>query len=198
MKYMGKNTVKYTAILVLAIMAAGAANAQTSPYCNGMDKCKWSSDLNGFVGLPMRSNEDICSLPQTSVWPIGSEASPSLATMTCDFDSAAGAVDFYYIIDNDVVSCTLNGVPVSGFPYTHENCAKADPMTEGIHVTLNAQSGSNQLVCVVRDRGVMSYFNACVIPSETQPLPEFGSTAAVLAVLTIAPVAAFVLVRRKQ
>jgi len=197
--------VKYAALfaLVLLIFGASAVSAgEVNPFCNGMDVCSWSSNLPNDNGLPLGSPDaGDCqgTLPYNTYWPIGSNEAPSDATVTCTFSSnSAEIATFYYAIDNDIVSCTLNGQPISGFPFAHEGCADADPVNSGDKVSINTASGTNTLVCVVRDRGVMDYFNACVVPKNPEPLPEFGSVLIPLAILAVVPAVAYIAVSRKR
>jgi len=199
---------KYAVVLVLALMATMATappTGENNPFCDGMDVCSWSSNLPNDNGLPLGSPDPgYCSgqnilLPYNTYWPIGSESSPSDATVTCTFSAnSAEMATFYYGIDNDIVSCTLNGNPVSGFPFTHEGCADPDPMTGGHQLSITTAQGPNTLVCVVRDRGYMDYFNACVVPENPAPLPEFSSALIPLAILTIVPALAYIAVSRKR
>ena len=75
----------------------------------------------------------------------------------------------YFAVDNDVVECTLNGEIVLA-NFSHENCALQDPRDEENNVLLNAIDGENTLVCTIKDRGSMSFFDACVVGSGDIPV----------------------------
>jgi len=125
-------------------------------------------------------------------WAVNSET-----TVSCTFDGSGFADhDLFVSIDNDIMECTLNGDVVMSYT-VHENCAPADPRNG---FTQDIQSkvvpGTNTLVCRVKDRGVMSHFDACVVGSEPiTPAPEFGSIAVAIAALLTAPAFAYLCVR---
>jgi hypothetical protein len=204
------------AILILAALM-GMASAQITdgenpPFCSGMDICSWSTDLpDSTYGLPLGSPEDnagtYCAandLEYNTYWPKGTDANPSYATVTCTFSAnSAQMMKLYYSIDNDMVSCTLNGDPIAvtadgNMSFTHEGCADSDPVGGGHYAPVSASTGTNTVVCQVRDRGYMSYFNGCVVPDNPEPLPEFSSTLVPLAILTIVPAMAYLIVVRKR
>ena len=125
-----------------------------------VDLCDWD------VQLPYGSQDlSQCNLQYNTEWPVNTDA-----TATCTFDgSQFGSHTLYFSIDNDVVECTLNGVPfVQNF--AHENCALQDPRSLQLSTNgtpnsfaLSPVSGTNTIICTVRDRGVQSFFDACVV-----------------------------------
>jgi hypothetical protein len=151
----------------MLLLVTGFTSA-VAPKCGGLDICIWTTSGNPDNGLPLGSGPySGCPLlgnDDNTYWPIGSEALPSLATATCVFDgNSLSDVMLYLSIDNDIITCTLNDFEVFSAT-THEDCAPADPMngySQDISSALN--SGQNTLVCEVRDRGVMSHFDACVV-----------------------------------
>ncbi len=133
--------------------------------CDGLDLCEWD------VQLPMGSVDNSgCGLTYFTEWPLNTER-----TVTCTFDGVQNPESRLYIsIDNDVLECHLNGETIVE-DYMHENCAPQDPLdaldgvtsgpTGGVNKQINPQNGSNTLVCRIKDRGVMSHFDACVVGS---------------------------------
>ena len=122
------------------------------PCGEGLDLCAWSETL------PLGSEDkSSCNLRYNTVWP-----SPSDRTVTCIFDGTENSNHtFYFTVDNDVVSCRLNGNEIIG-NVVHEGCAAQDPRSANAY-KVNASEGMNNLTCVIRDRHVQSFFDACVI-----------------------------------
>jgi len=120
--------------------------------CNGLDICTWDKVL------PLGSENCCgCQLDYNTYWPINTETSA-----TCTFNGDALQQNHLYIsIDNDIINCTLNGNLVFS-NQQHEGCAPADPK-DGYTVNITPVSGSNTIICYLRDRGNMTYFDACII-----------------------------------
>ena len=124
------------------------------PCVQGIDLCNWGAVLP--LGSPDVSN---CDLQYNTLWEINTDA-----TAICTFDGSQYANHILYIsVDNDIINCTLNGELVMGTA-EHEGCAPQDPRGDGGHqIALNPASGQNTLICNVRDEGVQSFFDACVV-----------------------------------
>ncbi len=122
------------------------------PCGDGLDLCEWSETL------PLGSEDkSSCDLMYNTVWP-----SPSDRTVTCLFDGTENSNHtFYFTVDNDVVSCRLNGNEIVS-NVVHENCAPQDPR-DAYAYAVDASAGENTLSCLIRDRGVQSFFDACVV-----------------------------------
>jgi len=166
-------------LVTMIVLVSGFASAYDRPCDTPKDLCTWTTNLNGPTNnpLPLGSGEENapqCGLNHNTFWPIGTQENPTQATATCVFDgSNLNDIMLYLSIDNDIVSCTLNGVEVFGAT-SHEDCAPADPRN-GYSKGLTVIPGENTLVCTVADRGVMSHFDACVTGTSTTPtVPEFG------------------------
>jgi hypothetical protein len=168
----------------MLVLVTGFVSA--TEKCGGADLCTWSTPL------PLGSEDTGCGLTYATEWPVNTNA-----VATCVFDGADLASALLYVsIDNDVVSCTLNGNEVMGYT-AHENCAPADPMS-GLSADLFAYvvEGENTLVCEVHDYGVMTHFDACVVGTPNVPVvPEFGLIAGLTTVL--GALGAFLVMRRK-
>jgi len=121
----------------------------TAPF----DLCQWDT------ALPMGSDDQSsCGLDYITYWPVNTER-----TVSCEFDGTQYQDHTLYMsVDNDVIECTLNGEPVVA-DLTHENCALPDPRDEDHVFSLNPFFGNNILECTVSDRGVQTFFDACVI-----------------------------------
>jgi cysteine-rich repeat protein len=131
--------------------------------CAASDLCTWDTVLP--LGSPDNGNN--CNLQYNTLWPINTER-----TVTCNFNKAQFKdYNLYFSIDNDVIDCTLNGEMVVN-TVSHENCAPQDIVASGYNYLLpSLKDGSNQLICHVRDRGYMSFFDACVVGSGELPPP---------------------------
>ncbi|MFH1249055.1 MAG: hypothetical protein V1660_02795 [archaeon] len=142
------------------------------PACDGTDICQWS------VTLPLGSLDNSgCGLTYETYWPINTDTS---ATCTFDGTNLEGS-QLHISIDNDIISCTLNGDSIIS-NYLHEGCAPADPRN-GYTLDITPVSGTNTIVCTVKDRGVMSHFDACVTGTVNNDVPEFSSIAAGIALI---------------
>ena len=161
-------------ILASVLLTLGFVSA-VDEKCNGLDLCTWTTNT-GYEdkGLPLSSGSySGCSNLNPSKftqWDLNTEAE-----VTCNFSGEnldLGKVMLFLSIDNDVLWCTLNGVPVAGTITDSEGCAILDPMTPEAGRTgyasapLTAVSGKNTLVCRVSDHGNMAYFDACVLAEE--------------------------------
>lgn len=186
-----KNQVLPILLLITSVIAfAGFASATLSVpqiRCGGTDLCSWSQTL------PLGSPDTGCGLTYNTSWPLNTEN-----TATCNFNGNQLENAMLYVsIDNDIVICTLNGHTVLG-PISHENCAPLDPR-DGYSADLSqyVTSGSNSLVCVVNDRGIMDHFDACVTGTQvpTPEVPEFGVLIGALTL--VSAVGVFFVLRRK-
>ena len=150
------------------MFASGAVKAvelYESP-CAPVDICDWTTSGDPDYGLPLGSPDTAsCELSYNTFWDLDTSA-----TATCTFDgdlleSAMLSVS----INNDIVSCTLNGNEVFGSTF-HEGCAPEDPR-DGFSADIleDVIYGENTLVCVVTDRGVMTHFDACVVGEYSAP-----------------------------
>jgi cysteine-rich repeat protein len=173
-----RNMKKLFGVFILAsvLLTLGFVSAQVAApeKCNGLDLCAWTTSTGHTdVGLPLSSGYySPCSNLNPSVytqWDLNTDA-----TVTCTFGGEEldlGTVMLYISIDNDVLDCTLNGNSL-GTIQDSEGCAILDPMVpEGgrtgyLSTALPASTGTNTLICHVRDRGYMAYFDACVVASE--------------------------------
>jgi hypothetical protein len=176
---------KILALMILLTTIVSVASAQEiatyhprpcggSNDINNVDLCTWNETL------PLGSDYSECKdLNYNTFWPLNTETSA-----TCTFDGSGYEDHTLYIsIDNDVIRCTLNGETVLN-EYAHENCAPADPRN-GKSVKINPTAGTNTLTCYVRDRGVMSYFDACVVGEEpVTHVPEAALAVGLIALLT--------------
>jgi hypothetical protein len=180
-----KNNILFVGLL-LALTPAVFASIEVyqRPCGAGVDLCTWNT------ALPLGSTDTAsCGLSYNTYWPVNTDTSA-----TCTFDGTnLQNTKLYISIDNDVLNCTLNGVTV--FSTTHENCAPADPRN-GYTISLTPASGSNTLVCNVRDRGTMSHFDSCVVGQKSTPAPEFPSIA--VPFIVAAGAAAFVYAIRRM
>jgi hypothetical protein len=196
------NRVLMGVFVSLILLSVVSATPTVAPYvrpCAGADICTWTTSGNPDYGLPLGGGEENapqCGLNHNTFWLVGSNAVPSDATATCKFNNVddLNSAMLYLSIDNDIIECTLNGVKVVDYT-SHENCAPVNPMVGGYSTSLNIKEGENTLVCEVRDRGVMSHFDACVVPTTTPVVPEFGAVVGVLTVL--GAVGVFFVIRRK-
>jgi hypothetical protein len=188
-------------LTMMIVLVSGIVSAATpAPYnrpCAEVDLCTWTTVSTQATGnLPLGSPDNSnCRLNFNTYWPVGTNEAPSLATATCiiNSDNVESAI-LYLSIDNDIINCTLNGEKVFSAT-SHENCAPVNPMVGGYSKSLTIANGRNTLVCTVADRGVMSHFDACVVPTTTPTVPEFGAVAGVLTVLGALGV--FFIVRKK-
>jgi len=176
--------------MALTIMAlTNSVNAQYARPCgDGVDLCQW------VQAMPLGSQDNSgCGLSYNTYWALNTDT-----TATCSFDGSLYQGHTLYIsIDNDVLSCTLNGVPIFG-PKQHDGCAPADPRN-GYVIPISPTQGSNTLVCEIRDRGVMSHFDACVVgENPVTPLPEYSSLAVPMMILLAVPAIAFVIAKRQK
>ena len=196
----GNNMKKLLSLFVLATMllTVGFASAQPVPTvhydrpCAGVDLCTWKTVNGASLDLPLGSQDTAsCNLDYNTYWAVNTNT-----VATCEFNGDNLAdVMLYLSIDNDIVSCTLNGNEVLGFT-AHENCAPADPRNGFTKSLTVINPGKNTLVCTVADRGVMSHFDACVTGTKTIPsVPEFGAFVGALTVL--GALGTFFVVRRK-
>jgi len=181
-----------TAMVVLLVGFASATSVLHDRPCGAVDLCTWKTVSGAPLYLPLGSadNGAGCGLTYNTEWSLNTNS-----VATCVFDgSNLDNVMLYLSIDNDIISCTLNGKEVFGAT-NHENCAPADPRN-GYSTSLSPVSGQNTLVCEVRDRGVMDHFDACVTGTPKVPtVPEFGLIAGLTTVLGALGV--FFVVRRK-
>jgi len=129
------------------------------------DLCTWNK------GMPLGSENCCgCQLGYNTYWPLNTDNSA-----TCTFDGTGLQNTILYVsVNNDVIRCTLNGNLVFE-NYEHEGCAPADPRsTSGYSIPISPQSGTNTLVCDVRDDvedpgpNNMAHFDACVIGERVQ------------------------------
>ena len=151
-------------------------DCQYESPCAPVDICYWTLDSGDSLdlGLPLGSEDTAsCGLSYNTVWELY-----TTATATCEFE---GTVDgdileeamLYISINNDVVSCTLNGKEIFGSTQ-HEGCAPEDPRY-GFSQDIFSEviiDGTNTLVCEVDDRGVMTHFDACVVGDYEEPTCE--------------------------
>ncbi len=189
----------WMAFTLIALMGAASAQVLEDRYqrpCGDVDLvdlCQWDNVM------PLGSENCCgCGLDYNTFWPLGSDAAPSDATVTCTFDGSAYNVhDLFISIDNDVISCTLNGNEVLGYT-PHEGCAPEDPR-DGYDISLSPTTGMNTLVCQVRDRGSMSHFDACVVGSEpAENLPEYPTPVLPAVLMITIPALAFVVVKKLE
>ena len=183
-------------VLASLLLVVGFASATAVPTnnakCDGLDLCTWTTSGTPDYGLPLGSEDNSgCGLNYVTYWPVNTEA-----TATCVFDGDyLESAMLYLSVDNDIISCTLGGVEVFEAT-THENCAPVDPM-DGYSKDISAAlfEGENTLVCQVKDRGIMSHFDACVVGEKTTPtVPEFGTIIGI--VTALGALGVFFVVRR--
>lgn len=186
--------------VILSVMLLSVVSATVVEYqrpCGDVDKvdiCTWTTVSGSPLALPLGNTHYYSGCPdldKKTYWPLDTNT-----TAVCKFDGdELDNAMLYVSIDNDIISCTLNGVQVIGAT-AHENCAPEDPR-DGFNADLssNVIAGTNELVCTVKDRGVMSHFDACVVEYETPQVPEFGVIAGMVTVL--GAFAVFFMVRRK-
>ncbi|MCK4552624.1 hypothetical protein KAT80_00275 [Candidatus Pacearchaeota archaeon] len=153
-------------VMMMTVMGVVSANGYYERPCADVDICTWTTSECPDNGLPLGSEDNSnCGLSYNTYWPID-----TTATATCVFDGDDLANAMLYIsINNDIVSCTLNGQQVFGSTI-HENCAPVDPRN-GFSQDIYSEvlDGTNTLICEVRDRGVMTHFDACVIGEYEEP-----------------------------
>jgi len=169
-------------ILATMLLTIGFASASVQLYdrpCADVDLCEWKTVTGSPLLMPLGSeNGGDCGLYYNTFWAAGTDA-----IATCIFDGTNLENTMLYLsIDNDIIRCTLNGNEVMGYT-SHDNCAPVNPMVGGYPIALTPQTGTNTLVCEVRDRGGMSHFDACVVGDSTQSIPEFGLIAMGVAVV---------------
>jgi len=135
-------------------------NDSTPPKCERvcgekLDICTWSEPLP-FGSPNCCGCDDLC---YNTYWELDTT---KIATCKFDGDLLSQAM-LYVSINNDIVSCTLNGNTVLENEI-HEGCAPADPQN-GFSANLEdyIEDGENTLVCEVEDRGSMTHFDACVV-----------------------------------
>jgi hypothetical protein len=175
-----KNGILIAVLLLALTPAVFAQELYERPCGTGVDLCAWDKTLPlGSPDGPYGTNGAFCGLSYNTLWSVNTTTSA-----TCTFDGTnLQNTKLYISIDNDVINCTLNGVMVPSSNITHEYCAPADPRNgsgvpnTGYNISLTPASGANTLVCHVRDRGVMSHFDACVVGQQSTPAPEFPSIA---------------------
>jgi hypothetical protein len=183
--------INYLLVLVLALgmlLNVNAGIVQERSCGVNTDLCTWSEALP--LGSP--DNAGCTGLFYNTYWALNSDK-----TVSCSFDGSRYMDhDLFVSIDNDIMECTLNGNIVMQ-PTVHEGCAPVDPRN-GFTADLqsNVVSGTNTLVCKVKDRGVISHFDACVVGSRPiTTAPEFGSIGVAIAAMLTAPGFAYLFVR---
>ena len=157
-------------MLVAGSVSAIRCDGDCPPPCADVDICTWTTNIDdGGLVLPLGSEDTAqCGLNYNTYWPIF-----TTATATCEFegDLLEDAI-LYVSINNDIVSCELNGHEVFE-SIVHEGCAPEDPrggFSEDI--SSYVKDGTNELVCEVEDRGVMTHFDACVVGEYEEPSCE--------------------------
>ncbi|MCX6819635.1 MAG: hypothetical protein NT129_06595, partial [Candidatus Aenigmarchaeota archaeon] len=115
-----KGITKITMASLIFVMCAQITLAQASyqrPCGDGIDLCTWNPIL------PLGSENCCgCNLNYNTYWPLNTDTS---STCTFSGDGFHG-FDLYLSINNDIISCTLNGVVVFE-NQVHEGCAPEDP-----------------------------------------------------------------------
>jgi len=194
---MKAKTALWALAAIMTVLTATATAQLTAGYqrpCGtGIDLCTWNKTM------PLGSGNCCgCNLGYNTPWPLGTEQNPTIETVMCTFDgSQYQDHDLFISIDNDIISCTLNGQQIVGFT-VHEGCADVDPR-DGYQYSISPVAGTNTIVCQVQDRGMMSHFDACVVGEEPiPPLPEFTSLALPLMILLTVPTVAFILARKYE
>ncbi len=194
-----KHSKKLFGLLVITSMILISLGFASAERCNGADICTWTTDKNPDNGLPLGSDNggSQCGLYPVTNWPIETNA-----IATCVFNGTnLEDATLYISIDNDVLSCTLNGFKIVEAVH-HENCAPANTLN-GYKYNIGTSlvvDGENVLTCYIRDTGGVSYFDACLIGEynenqEMPVVPEFGT---IIALLTaISALGIFFVVRRK-
>jgi len=148
-------------IVTISGLISAVVNGDYDRPCADVDICTWTTNTSyPDYGLPLGSEDTAqCGLDYNTYWPLD-----TTTTATCVFDGDDLENAMLYIsINNDVVSCTLNGQEVFGSTI-HEGCAPVDPR-DGFSQDIYSEvsDGTNTLICEVEDRGVMTHFDACVI-----------------------------------
>lgn len=168
--------------------------------CESVDLCTWTTVEGNSLLLPLGSDDLECGLGYNTEWPAAlNDTTPTFASAKCVFDgNLVGDVMLALSVDNDILSCTLNGEEIIGLT-EDGGCAPLDPRNGlTMNIASEVKTGENVLICNLKDRGSMTHFDACVTGvkgEEPVIIPEFGLFAGLTAI--IGALGAFFIVRRK-
>lgn len=147
-------------VLIVSLASVVIAGGYYERPCGEVDICDWDLESRDYYdfGLPLGSpNIPYCAdqginLHYNTFWEVGSDEFPSLATAICEFEGSQLEEAMLYVsINNDIVSCTLNGDAVFGSE-SHEGCAPEDPRDGYSQDIYNSViEGENTLVCELKD-----------------------------------------------